>query len=130
MKANGVDAVFRRRSRAEAERLVSEFKQSGLRRKEFCAAHGLSMHTLDAWRRRIAGCGSEEKIVPVEIVEGRRAGMDAMQTGSLARSGQFRVVLSQGLRIEIEPGFDAAELRRLITVLDGAQMRDCLSQPV
>ena len=40
-----------RRSRAEIERLVSEFEQSGLGRKEFSAAHGLSVHTLDAWRR-------------------------------------------------------------------------------
>ena len=71
MKAYGVDVVVRRRSRAEADRLVSEFKQSGLSRKEFCVAHGLSMHTLDAWRRRIADVASEEKIVPVEIVEDR-----------------------------------------------------------
>ena len=128
MKANGVDAVFRRRSRAEADRLVSEFEQSGLRRKEFCAAHGLSMHTLDAWRRRIAQCGNREKIVPVEIVEDRRAGMGSKPAGGVERHGQFRVLLAPGLRIEVDPGFDAAELRRLIAALDGARMRDCLSQ--
>jgi hypothetical protein len=128
MKANGVDAVFRRRSRAEADRLVSEFEQSGLRRKEFCAAHGLSMHTLDAWRRRIAQCGNREKIVPVEIVEDRRAGMGSKHAGGAERHGQFRVLLAPGLRIEVDPGFDAEELRRLIAALDGARMRDCLSQ--
>jgi hypothetical protein len=130
MRGNGVDAVFRRRSRAEADVLVSEFKQSGLRRKEFCAAHGLSLHTLDAWRRRVAGSGSDEKIVPVEIVEPRRAGMRSKHAGGVERNGQFRVVLSDGLRIEIEPGFDAAELCRLITALDGGQIREYLSQPV
>jgi hypothetical protein len=128
MKANGVDAVFRRRSRAEADRLVSEFEQSGLRRKEFCAAHGLSVHSLDAWRRRIAQCGNREKIVPVEIVEDRRAGMGSKPAGGVERHGQFRVLLAPGLRIEVDPGFDAAELRRLIAALDGARMRDCLSQ--
>ena len=122
--------MFRRRSRAEAERLVSEFNQSGLRRKEFCAAHGLSMHTLDAWRRRIGGSGSDEKLVPVEIVEDRRAPKSPMQAGSAERSGQFRVVLSHGLRIEIEPGFDAAELRRLIAALDSGVGRDYLSRSV
>jgi hypothetical protein len=122
MDSNRVVTVLRRRSRAEAERLVSEFEQSGLRRKEFCAAHGLSVHTLDAWRKRIAESGSNEKIVPVEIVEERRASVYSMQAGSVARNGQFRVVLAQGIRIEVEPGFDAAELRRLITALDGAQM--------
>jgi transposase-like protein len=130
MKANGVDGAFRRRSRAEAERLVSEFEQSGLRRKEFCAAHGLSMHTLDAWRRRIAGSGSDEKIVPVEIVEDRRSGMGSEHAESVLRNGQFRVVLAHGLRIEVDPGFDAAELRRLIAALDSGELRDCLSRPV
>ena len=128
MKANGVGAGIRRRSLAEGERLFLEFKQSGLGRKEFCAAHGLSVHTLDAWRRRIAG--SREEAVPVEMVEDGRASMGSMQAGSLARNGQFRVVLAQGLRIEVDPGFDAAELRRLIIALDCAQMRDRLPQPV
>lgn len=130
MKANGVDAVFRRRSRAEAGRLVSEFEHSGLRRKEFCAAHGLSVHTLDAWRRRIAESGSQEKIVPVEIVEDSAARRGSMRPGSIRQYGQFRVVLGQGLRIEVDPGFDGAELRRLITALEGAQMGGRMSRPV
>ena len=125
-----MDGAFRRRSRAEAERLVSEFEQSGLRRKEFCAAHGLSMHTLDAWRRSIAGSGSDEKIVPVEIVEDRRSGMGSEHAESVLRNGQFRVVLAHGLRIEVDPGFDAAELRRLIAALDSGELRGCLSRPV
>jgi hypothetical protein len=45
-------------------------------------------------------------------------------------SGQFRVVLAAGLRIEVEPGFDAAELRRLIAALDGVPLRGGLRQPV
>jgi len=130
MDANSVVKVFRRRSRAEAERLVSEFEQSGLKRKEFCAARGLSVHTLDAWRKRIAQSGSQEKIVPVEIVEDRRASMGAMPAGSATRNGQFRVVLDRGLRIEVELGFDAGELRRLIAALDSDDLRGCLSRPV
>ena len=53
MNANGVVTVKRRLSRAEAERLVSEFEQSGLRRKEFCETRGLNVFTLDAWRKRL-----------------------------------------------------------------------------
>ena len=34
-------AVRRRRSRVEAERLVFEFEQSGVRRQAFCTQHGL-----------------------------------------------------------------------------------------
>lgn len=130
MKADGVVAVQRRRSRAEGERLVSEFEQSGLVRKEFCVARGLSVHTLDAWRRRVAQSGCGEKIVPVEIVEGRESGLGSMRAGSAGWSGQFRIVLADGFRIEVEPGFDAAELRRLIAALDSAQLRGCLPRPV
>ena len=91
---------------------------------------GLNVHTLDAWRKRIAQSGSCEKIVPVEIIEDRAASIGSMQTGSIVRNGQFRIVLAQGLRIEVDPGFDAAELRRLITALDSGDLRDRLSRPV
>jgi len=130
MNTSGVVAVKRRLSRAGAERLVSDFEQSGLRRKEFCATRGLNVHTLDAWRKRIAQAGSSRKIVPVEIIEDRAASIGSMQTGGMVRNGQFRIVLAQGLRIEVEPGFDAAELRRLIIALDGGDLRDRLSRLV
>jgi transposase-like protein len=128
MNANGVGTGIRRRSRAEVERLVSEYKQSGLGRKEFSAAHGLSVHTLDAWRRRMAG--SREEIVPVAIVEDGTARQGLKRAGSMEPSGQFRVVLAAGLRIEVEPGFDATELRRLIAALDSGELRSCLSRSV
>ena len=116
-------------SRPEAERLVWEFEQSGLRRKEFREARGLNVFTLDAWRKRIAQSKTQEKIVPVEIVEDGAA-PGAMRAASLGHSGQFLVVLSRGLRIEVEPGFDAAELRRLIAALDSTQRHTGLSHAV
>src|ERR1017187_5098320 len=94
MKVNGVGSGFRRRSRAEAERLVSEFQQSGLGRKQFCAAHGLSAHSLDAWRRRRAQSADREKIVPVEIVADRAAPVGPTRAANMERCGQFRVVLA------------------------------------
>jgi hypothetical protein len=130
MDSNGVVPAFRRRSRAEAARLVSEFEQSGLRRKEFCASRGLSVHTLDVWRKRIAQSEPREEIVPVEIVEKRSASKSSMLADVSRVNGQFRVVLDRGLRIEVEPGFDAAELRRLIVALDRDDLRGCLSRSV
>jgi len=130
MNTNGLVAAKRRLSRTEAERLVCEFEESGLRRKEFCARRGLNLHTFDAWRKRIAQLGSAEKIVPVEIVEDHEAGRGSMRAGSAVPNGQFRIVLTDGLRIEVELGFDAAELLRLIAVLDGGDLRSRLSRPV
>lgn len=128
MNANGVATGKRRRSRADVARLVCEFEQSGLGRKEFSAAHGLSVHTLDAWRRRVAG--SAQEIVPVEIVANRGARVGAMQTGSMERGGPLRVLLAAGLCIEVEPGFDAAELLRLIAAIDGVPLHNGLRPQV
>jgi hypothetical protein len=74
--------------------------------------------------------GSRQEIVPVEIVEDRVARRGMKRAESMAPSGQFRVVLAAGLRIEVEPGFDAAELRRLIAALDGVPLRGGLRRPV
>jgi hypothetical protein len=43
--------------------------------------------------------------------------------------GQLRVVLGAVLCIEVDPGFDASELRRLIVVLDSVPPRNGL-QPL
>jgi hypothetical protein len=86
----------------------------------------LSVHSLDAWRRRITSSGAGEKIVPVEIVEHRRARKSSLGAASTVPHGQFRVVLAGGLRVEVEPGFDADELRRLIAALEYAPSRNSL----
>jgi hypothetical protein len=130
MKADGVVAVRRRRSRAEGERLVCEFEQSGLGRKEFCAARGLNVFTLDAWRKRVAQSKGPEKIVPVEIVEERTTDSGSMRSGSVASIGRFRIVLADGLGIEVDSGFDATELRRLVAALDHRQLHSGLSRTV
>jgi hypothetical protein len=121
MNAEGEVREFRRRNWTEAAQLAGEFEQSGLRRKEFCAVRGLSMHTLDAWRRRAARPVGVEKIVPVELVESCEAGCERMLAG-LERSRPLRVVLPSGLRIEAEPDFDGAESRRLIVALEAAPL--------
>jgi hypothetical protein len=45
-------------------------------------------------------------------------------------NGQFRIVLADGLQIEIEPGFDASELRRLIIALKGGDLGGIMAHPV
>ena len=130
MNTSGVVSVKRRLSQAEAERLVSEFEQSGLKRKHFCATRGLNVFTLDAWRKRIAQSRTQEQIVPVEIIEDRESGLASARTGRVTRGVPFGIVLAGGLRIEVEPGFDATELRRLIAALDRTQGHAGLSHVV
>jgi hypothetical protein len=51
------------RSREVAEELVREFEASGMRRKQFCEQRGLSVGTLDLYRKRLrlAEGGAEPK---------------------------------------------------------------------
>jgi hypothetical protein len=106
-----------RRSRAEADRLVTEFERSGMKRTAFCLAHGVPTQTLDYYRRRQRGSGGRGSgsIMPVELVEGRAA----VAAVPMDSRSALRVLLGGGRRIEVDAGFDASELKRLIATVEG-----------
>lgn len=95
-------------------------KKNGLGRRKFCALQGLSLGALDAWRRRPRQSGSVETPVAVEIAEIGAEPAHPAEIKSREPSRLFRILLPQGLRVELEPGFDAGELRRLVATLVGA----------
>lgn len=102
----------RRRSRAEAEQLVSDYEASGLTRQAFCSGHGLSVAALDKYRRsRRSGCG---RMVAVEVVPGVRS----TAHGEAEAGSALLVELANGRRISVDGGFEASTLQRLITVLE------------
>jgi len=108
-----VREVRRRRSRAEAERLVAEYEAGGVSRVEFCRKQGLSLATLARYRKRQAqGCPVRgNRWVRVEMSAGGPA------LGGSASSG-LAVVLGGGRRIEVGCGFDARTLAQLLGVLE------------
>ena len=109
-------SVRRRRSRVEVEKLVAEYDASGLTRDVFCQQRGLSVVTLDKYRRRVqkwaqSGAGP---MLPVEVV---------LSTGSNCAARGYGVLVVEsrsGRRIEVGRGFDAETLERLLTILDKA----------
>ena len=109
-------SVRRRRSRVEVEKLVAEYEASGLTRDVFCQQRGLSVVTLDKYRRRVqkwarSGTGP---MLPVEMV---------LSTGSNCAARGYGVLVVEsrsGRRIEVGRGFDAETLERLLTILDKA----------
>ena len=111
-----VVGVRRRRSGVEAERLVLEFERSGLTRRAFCTQHGLSVPSLDQYRKRcrevVSPTARANRILPVEFVEARAPEVESRRA--------LRVELANGRRIEIAPGFDASTLERLVAVLEKA----------
>lgn len=98
------------RSREAAEELVSEFEASGLSRKQFCQQRGLSVGTLDLYRkrRRLAESGVELK-----------AGLVRVKVSAEPRSGSgLQLVLRGGLRLEVAAGFDGDTLKRLLGLIE------------
>jgi hypothetical protein len=112
----GLEKGHRRRSRAESEQLVGEYEASGLTRQAFCAERGVSVTSLDKYRRR-HGDGSSAatgRMVAVELVTG--LGKTAQTVAE--RSGALLVELRNGRRIAVGREFDATTLERLLTVLE------------
>jgi transposase-like protein len=113
----------RRRSREEAAQLVLEYEQSGLTRQAFCRRHGLSLATLDNYRKRGTsadaaapdGAASSHSItfVPLELVE-----QPALARQEARPGATLFVELAGGRRIGVVSGFDALTLTRLIAVLE------------
>jgi hypothetical protein len=99
------------RSREVAEELVREFEASGMRRKQFCEQRGLSLGTLDLYRKRLrlAEGGAEPKgdLLRVKISAEQARGESGLQ-----------LVLSGGLRVEVAAGFDGETLKRLLAVIE------------
>jgi hypothetical protein len=109
-----------------------EYEQSGLTRRVFCRQHGISLATLDNYRRQRACAPSQAQdsapvsisssasssavtFVPVELVE--RSSLHRQTAGNGA---SIYIELARGRRIAVTAGFDAATLTRLIAVLEQA----------
>ena len=107
-------ATAKRRTREEIRQIVSEFATSGMQQSEFCGSRGISRSTLDRHLRKQRAQNQRSRagnrLLEVEI---RTA------TGRSASTSSGLVVgLTSGRRIEVNRGFDAATLERLLTVLD------------
>jgi len=107
----------RRRSSQEIQRLVAEFRTSGLRQSEFCRIHGLTHGTLQRGlrRERIGSQGDVKGLVAVELTDGDALGRCRAEGGCCG----LEVILTKGRRIELSRDFDAVQLRRAIEVLEG-----------
>ena len=107
-------ASAERRTREEIRQIVSEFATSGMQQSEFCGSRGISRSSLDRYLRKQRaqnqGSRAGNRLLAVEI---------GIASGSSASTSSGLVVgLSSGHRIEVNRGFDAATLERLLTVLD------------
>jgi len=109
----------KRRTRAEVQRLVAEFVNSGMRRSEFCQSRSLSFSTLDRhlkkrrWKRRRTPVSSAGQLVKVELATKKSPTPHELSCG-------LAVVLPGGRRIEVHPDFDTETFERLVSLLERA----------
>ena len=107
-------ATVQRRTREEIRQIVAEFATSGMPQSEFCRSRGLSRSSLDRYLRRQraqdAGSDASHRLLAVEV--------RAASGSSASNGGGLVVALASGRRIEVNRGFDAATLERLLMILD------------
>ena len=103
----------RRRTPGEIQQIVSEFKSSELTQIEFCRRQDLTLSTLGRYlsQERASSEASNRGLVAVELADKKEGGE---QSGGCGLS----VTVASGRRIEVEAGFDAATLQRLVQVLE------------
>ena len=103
-----------KRLRRDWPAVVQAYTASGLSVAAFCRDQGISTSLLYRWRRRCpdeAAPGSSGSFVELRPVDRRGAG-----------SG-IAVVVDGGFRLEVEPGFDATTLERVLACV--AQRSTC-----
>ena len=103
----------RRRTPAEIQQIVSEFKSGELTQVEFCRRHDLVLSTLGGYLRQERGSSeaSRSGLVGVELA--------AKKLGTQPAGCGLSVMVGSGRRIVVESDFDAATLQRLVQVLEG-----------
>ena len=103
----------RRRTPAEIQQIISEFKSGELTQKEFCRLQGLTLSALGRYLSwgRASSEASNRGLVAVEL---------AVKKGGAKASGGcgLSVSVGSGRRIVVEAGFDVATLQRLVQVLE------------
>ena len=121
---------------AEWAALIDQWRESGMSLPAFCQAHGLRRGTMQNWvykpamklavedARRASPESRGAPTVPTgrptapAFLPVRLAEIDSGSRGPQSRPA-IEVVLGQGRRIGVAPGFDAETLRRVVAVLEG-----------
>ena len=106
-------APRRRRSLEEIERILAEFRTSGLSQQRFALTHGINPVTLGYWIRRTTrepAAIAPRALVPVRL----KVPEGTTMTGSPA----FEVILRSRRVLRVSSDFDAEALRRLVTILE------------
>jgi transposase-like protein len=96
---------------SDAEAVVSAWRESGVSVSAFARRHGINVARLLRWRRRLAGNGETIQFHPVAVVAGSNG-------ESQSPDRQIELVLGNGRRVVVQPGFDSALLEQLVRAVE------------
>jgi len=99
-----------RATRGEWAARVARWERSGLTRAQFAARERINARTLSFWKWKL---GAAATVRPAS-----RAVSFVELVGTTSGGSALELVLPAGYRISVAPGFDAATLRTLLTVLE------------
>lgn len=96
---------------------VARWEQSGLTAARFAAREGINPRTLSFWKWKLRQPPRRRRDRGT-----RDAGVKFVELlGTAPTAATLEVLLPLGYRIGVAPGFDAATLRTLLTVLEAAR---------
>jgi len=98
------------RKEQQWRRWLRQWQNSGLSVRAFCTRHHLTLPSFYAWRRELQQRDSAAPFVAVGVVP---------EEAPVA-TGSVEVILADGRRVRVLPGFDPATLRQLLAVLEEA----------
>lgn len=104
-------------------RRVRRLEESGLSLRRLAEREGLKAGLLSFWKwklRHARGRKREAAVPPVEFIE-LRTEPAPVAPAPVAVAQPFEVELRSGRRVRVAAGFDAAELARLVVVLEEAR---------
>jgi transposase len=106
---------WRQRSRHEWQKLVAGWPRSGLTQEVYCARHGISVGSLQRWRRLFSQDVAPRAQVTAPASE--FVSVTLVGDAPAAPAAELTLVLTDGLRIEIGAQCPAETLKRVLSVL-------------
>jgi hypothetical protein len=107
--------AWRQRSRNEWKRLVEGWARSSLTQEAYCERHGISVGSLQRWRRILAQGAAPRPQVTAPATEFMPVTL--VGDAPAAPAPELTLVLSDGLRLEIGAQCRAETLKRVLAVL-------------
>lgn len=92
------------RSQEEWQQIISEFEQSGLSRKDFCAQYDLGSRIFEKWYYRLRQ-NRLAKLVPINVASAQTL------------ASQLCATLPQGIRLEFDSDLSPTYLKQVISAI-------------